>query len=144
MIIWKHNLVIYIYISKLLPSHSTIHEELECAPTKACSQQQQQVRRRTRGQFTVYNQAKTKPIQPFVFNKEKGRVQQKMYPIFVHTSMIFYEFIDIGKAKYDGALNTSQAFDNKESYDPISFHSLHCKVSVFYYSRYFNAFWLCY
>ena len=84
------------------------------------------------------------PIQPFLFDKEKGRVQQKMYPIFVYTSMIFYEFIDIVKAKYDGALHTLQAFKNKESHDPISFHSLYSKVSVLYYSRYFNAFWLWY
>ena len=58
--------------------------------------------------------------------------------------MTFYDFIDIGKLKYDGALHTLQALDNKESHDPISFHSLHCKVSGFYYSRYFNAFWLWY
>ena len=56
--------------------------------------------------------------------------------------MIFYEFIDTGKAKYDGALYTLQAFDNKESHDPISFYSRNCNVSVFYYSQYFNACWL--
>jgi len=56
--------------------------------------------------------------------------------------MIFYEFNDIGKVKYDGALHTLQAFNIKESHDPISLHSLHCKVSVLYYSQYLNAFWL--
>ena len=55
-------------------------DELECAPTQECTQQQQQqqqVRRRAREQFTVYNQAKSNPIQPYVFKKEKGRVQQR-------------------------------------------------------------------
>jgi len=33
-----------------MPSHSTLHDELECAPTQ---QQQQEVRRRTKGHFTV-------------------------------------------------------------------------------------------
>ena len=37
-----------------------------------------------------------------------------MYPIFVYTSIIFYEFIDISKTKYDGALHTLQAFEKKE------------------------------
>ena len=41
-------------------------------------------------------------IQPFVINKEKKRLQHKMYRMFVHTFMIFYEFINIRTAKYDG------------------------------------------
>ena len=50
-----------------------------------------------------------------------------MYRIFLHTLINFYEFINICKAKYDGVLDTSHAFDNKESHDPISFNSLHCQ-----------------
>ena len=55
---------------------------------------------------------------------------------------MFYQFIDIGKAKYYGALHNLQAFNNKESHDPIVFCSLHRKLSVVYYSRYFNVFGL--
>ena len=45
--------------------------------------------------------------------------------------MIFYEFINIRTAKYDGELNSLHAFDNKESHYPISFHYRNCKLSVF-------------
>ena len=41
-------------------------------------------------------------IQPFVINMEKERVQHKMYRMFLHTLMIFYEFINMRTAKYDG------------------------------------------
>ena len=76
-----------------MPSHNTINDALERAPRQACTQQQQQVRKTTRGHFTVLNQARTKPMQPFVFNKEKRRVQQKIYPIFVYTSMFFMNLL---------------------------------------------------
>ena len=39
------------------------------------------------------------------------------------TKVILYEFIDIRKARFDGALDTLQAFNNTESHEPISFHS---------------------
>ena len=65
-----------------------------------------------------------------------------MYQIFLRTFMILHEFINIRTAKYDAVLDTLHALDNKESHDAISFHSLHCKVSGFYYLQYFNAFWL--
>ena len=55
------------------------------------------------------------PIQPFVINKEKERVQHKMYRMLLHTVMVFYEFINIRTAKYNGELNTLHAFfDNKQ------------------------------
>ena len=81
-------------------------------------------------------------IQPFVINKEKERVQHKMYRMFLHTLMIFYEFINTRTAQYDGELNSLHAFDNIEFYYPNSFHCRNCKLSVFYYSRYMNTFWL--
>jgi len=82
------------------------------------------------------------PTQQFVINKENGEVHYKSYLILLRALMILYECIDVRTAKYNGVLDTLHAFDNKESQDPISFHSLHCKVSVVYYSRNFNAFWL--
>ena len=36
-----------------------------------------------------------------------------MCPIYVYTSITFYEFTDIGKAKHDEALHTLQAFEKK-------------------------------
>ena len=41
-------------------------------------------------------------IRPFVINKEKERVQNKLYRMFLRTLRIFYEFINICTAKYDG------------------------------------------
>ena len=82
------------------------------------------------------------PIQPFVINREKEGVQHKMYRVFLYTLMIFYEFINIRTAKYDGELNSLHAFDNIEYHYPNYFHHINCKLSVFYYSRYMNTFWL--
>ena len=54
--------------------------------------------------------------------RREGEYIKKSTPIFVHYLMIFYELSKIGKASYDGALHTSQAFDIKESENLISFH----------------------
>ena len=82
------------------------------------------------------------PIQQFLINKEKEQVQHKMYQIFLHKSIIFYECINIRTVKYDGELSSLHALDNKESHYPISFHCRNCKLSVFYSSQYMNTFWL--
>ena len=46
--------IVAIYI-KAMPSHNTVYDVLECAPTQAYKQQQQQqqVRRTARAHFTV-------------------------------------------------------------------------------------------
>ena len=82
------------------------------------------------------------PIQPFVINKENERVQHKMNRMFLHTLMIFYEFINIRTAKCDGELSCLHVFENIEFHYPISFHCRNCKLPAFYYSRYINTVWL--
>ena len=45
-----------------------------------------------------------------VINKENGKIHHKMYRIFLHTLMVFYEFSNISASKYDGALQILQVF----------------------------------
>ena len=74
------------------------------------------------------------PMKPFVINQEKERVQHKMYRMFLHTLMIFYEFTNIRTAKYDGELDSLHAFDTIEFHYPNFSHCRNCELSVFYYS----------